>query len=515
MPDTEKTVEEIEAELEELLSQERRFRGQSLEKFVEIYLKKHLTAEIAPFQREMMRILEHSVTEDGAKRVLFFAPRGFGKSFVCSFFFPLWCVLYGHKEDIILVSATMALAKRILGKIRQEIENNELLLRDFGELRSDKWTEEMLVFKNSAQITAKGRGFQIRGFRPDQIICDDLEDEETIYSSEQREKTEHWFFRTLIPTLKPNQNLTYVGTKLHQFSLMVKLQEKPEFLTKFYQALVNGRSIWESQWPTEELNKRRESMSEYAFQAEYMNNPISLEEQPVKAYMLENVHLEGKIDQTVLAIDPAISLKTLSDPRAISIFARLKNDKGEITGFKELFSESGRWSVDEQIEKVIRLFQAYSVNRIIVETVAFQKIFAKDLIEKARAQGVFLPISTAELGVGVNKRPKDKATRLMEVVHLFEQKLVEVNNPKLIQELLSFPYGDHDDMVDATVFALYPLMKFGKGAFIAKSAEKKLPLDTKEGLYFKEIRPGVWGTTPGKPDASKSGVKMLVIGKKR
>src|SRR3990167_4516113 len=106
---------------------------------------------------------------DTSKRLLFIAPRGFAKSTLCSVFFPLWLALYGKKKDIFVVSATISLAKEMLRKIRAELEGNERILSDFGEMKSDKWTEDILILNNGAIIRAKGREFQIRGFRPDMI----------------------------------------------------------------------------------------------------------------------------------------------------------------------------------------------------------------------------------------------------------------------------------------------------------------------------------------------------------
>src|SRR3990167_8111823 len=92
--------------------------------------------------------LQHEIQkEQGIKynRLLFIAPRGFSKSSICSRFFPLYLALHGYKKDIFLVSATIALAKENLRVIRTELENNELLVKDFGDLKSDKWTEEQLT----------------------------------------------------------------------------------------------------------------------------------------------------------------------------------------------------------------------------------------------------------------------------------------------------------------------------------------------------------------------------------
>ncbi len=566
-----RSLEEIHEETRQLVSQERYQQGQqSLERFVELYLPHHIK-NWADHHKIMGNLLEQSINptwvedtdstlvkrghidnslnikEEGGEtpttidrnniirdtyrptvkdnlltsskdltRLLFLAPRGFGKSFVCSFFFVLWVILYKKKTDIILVSATVLLSKRILRFIRQELESNEKILEDFGDLRSEKWTEDLIILANGVQLAAKGRGFQIRGFRPDLIICDDLEDEETIYSSEQREKTEHWFFRTLIPTLKPGQGLVYVGTKLHQFSLIAKLEDRKEFHTKFFAALdKKGKSIWPEQWPTKRLEDLRDSMGEYAFQAEYMNNPISLEDQPIKPYMLDDVKVEGKLVNSILAIDPAISMKESSDPRAFVLMGQFRNEKREITGFREIYSEAGIWSIEEQLDRIMRIVKAYDPNTIVVEQVAFQKIFAVNLMKRMREEGVFIPVRQAELGMGRNKRPKDKFTRLMEVVHLFEQKLVEIRSEDLRKELLSFPHGDHDDLVDATVFALYPIMRDARGKAMSKHKLEGYGFETKKATVFKEIRPGVWGSTPGDPPPPKvGGTRILSIGKK-
>src|SRR3990167_1528252 len=193
-------------------------------------------------------------------RVLFMAPRGFGKSYICSVMLPMWLALYKKKQDIFIVSSTISLGKELLRKVRNELENNERIISDFGEQKSDKWTEEMLVLRNGAVIRAKGRGFQIRGFRPDMVVCDDLEDEEVIYSKDQRDKLEVWFFRTLLPALKPRQQLLYVGTKLHQFALIAKLEQKEEFLVRRWKALTDGKSVWEELWTTAQLERLRKEL---------------------------------------------------------------------------------------------------------------------------------------------------------------------------------------------------------------------------------------------------------------
>lgn len=544
---------EIYNELEEIISYKRQTAGkEDIIKFIDIYLK-HLSQQQRPqFHKDILKtiqcialgskdtqnatqgVVEHNkergeggemtpgtpplknylipslqisdkktnpdkifLEKNNLNRLLFIAPRGFAKSTICSRFFPLWLALYGYKKDIFLISATISIAKENLRIIRNELEGNEKLIRDFGDLKSDKWTEEQLVLTNGVTIRAKGQGFQIRGFRPDIIICDDLEDDSVIYSKEQRDKLEVWFFRTLLPTLKPDQHLIYIGTKLHQFALIAKLQTDNDFQSNLYKALVNNKSIWEDAWPTEELLKRKKQ-SLYAFEAEYQNNPLSLEEQPVKLHHLEGVKCNGQIVESCMSIDPAVSEKESSDYRAIQIMG--KTEDGD---FRELLTTRGKWGVEEMVDKVIDLYVQYknkwNILRVLVEEVAFQKVMRGLLIKKAREKNIYMPITRTELGVGSNKRPKDKLTRLMQVVHLFEGRLVEIINHELYQELLAFPFGDYDDMVDVTVYNLYWLINNRPGRYMLKKEERGIPFKTIKSFYVDEVRPGVFMSKPGEP----------------
>jgi phage terminase large subunit-like protein len=433
--------------------------------------------------------VDKKIELDKLNRILFIAPRGFSKSTLCSRFFPLWLACNGLKKDIFLVSATISLAKENLRVIRTELEANDKIIRDYGELKSDKWTEEHLVLRNGVSIRAKGREFQIRGFRPDLIICDDLEDDEVINSKEQRDKLENWFFRTLIPTLKPDQGLVYIGTKLHQMALIAKLEEKEEFLSRTYRALeeVNGelRSIWEEMWSTERLLKMKTEIGLYAFESEYQNNPLSLKEQPIKPHYLE-CKAKGEVILSCMAIDPAISEKDSADYRAIAIYGL--TDKGY---FKEIITEKGRWGIHEQIQRVLYLYKMFRPTRVLLEEVAFQKVLRTFLTDEARKQGIYLPISTAELGVGKNKRPKDKMTRLLQIIHLFEQQFVEITNPDTREELLSFPFGDYDDTVDTAVYSLYWLVNHRTGK-VTPQKQNPVKLKTRDSYFVKEVRPGVY-----------------------
>lgn len=479
---------ELLREKEELLAAKRReVCRDDFPKFVEIFLQSFLSAKSPQFHKEIMLKLQEMTEKKTKNRLLFIAPRGFAKSTLVSVFFTLWISLYKKNTDVFVVSATISLAKEQLRKIRKELEENQKIMDSFGEQESEKWTEEILMLQNGVNIRAKGRGFQIRGFRPDLIVCDDLEDEEVIYSKEQRDKMELWFFRTLLPSLKPDQNLVYVGTKIHQNSLIVKLKQKDEFESREYKALTDNRSIWEDLWSTEKLEALRRELGTYAFEAEYQNNPLSLQDQPIKPHMLEGVRIRGEPEYSVMAVDPAISEKTSADYRAIACFTRTDE------GFKEVYSERGKWGIEEFVGRILESYNLYRPDRVVIEAVAFQKVLRSILIAAGRKRKLFIPVSEAVLGVGEGKRPRDKMTRLLSVAHLFEQRLVEVKNPELIDELLSFPHGDYDDLTDATVYALMYLINNRQGKLIkTKDTMRISPAGVKPSYVLTEPRPGVY-----------------------
>lgn len=487
-----KELQEKYTRLKQLVSLKRKeVAEESFEKFVDIYLGDLASVKRPTFHKEIMQCLQKMESN----RQLYIAPRGFAKSSLCSRFYPLWLSIFKKKKDIFLVSATISIAKENLRIIRTELESNEKIIEDFGDLRSDKWTEEQLVLSTGPIIRAKGRGFQIRGFRPDLLVCDDLEDDESVNSQEQREKVENWFFRTLMPTLKPDQPLVYIGTKMHRLALIAKLEEKEEFVSRSYQALTNDVSIWEDYWPTEKLKALRKELGEYAFQAEYQNNPLSLAEQPIKPHFLD-CKSDGEIVATCMAIDPAISEKESADYRAIQVMGMTREGH-----FREIVTDRGRWGIDEQVDRIIDMYQVYKPDRVLLEEVAFQKIMRPLIVNKARDKGIYIPIESAELGVGKNKRPKDKMTRLLQVIHLFEQQLVEIKNPDVRVELLDFPFGDHDDTVDVTVYNLYWLKDHAEGRFMYKKEVNSIvnTLGVRKSFYVEEVKPNVFVAKIGEP----------------
>lgn len=430
-----------------LLSQTRKEVGRlSPELFALIYLPHLLTHKTSSFHKELYSLVNEL-------RVAIAAPRSFAKSTVFSFIYALWSALYGKKQDILLISATGALSEEWLRRIKNELENNELIIQDFGYVKSKKWTESHIILANKTQIRAKGAGYQIRGFRPDCVICDDLENDEAVRSRDQRAKMEDWFFKSLLNTLNPGAQLIVVGTILHPLSFLNNMMNdpKPGWWTKKYAAYrEDGTALWPEKWPAELLEERKREIGERRFRSEFMNDPLADDTLVFRSEWVEDNRVKAaplleELQDFIVAVDPAISKRALADETAIVTVARHKETKHIYI----VEAKHGRWSAYETVEEMVRTYQRFKPRTFLVEEVAYQAALKEVFLKETRKKGLYVPVRPA-------LADRDKIRRARRIEHLFEQGLVHVleDQKELAAQLILFPNGEHDDLVDATVYAL-------------------------------------------------------------
>ena len=180
------------------------------------------------------------------------APRGHAKSTVMSLKNVLHAALYGYKKYILLISDTESQASGFLDAVKNELEYNEAILRDFGEQAGKTWKTSSILLKNGCRVDALGSGQKLRGRRhyerrPDLILCDDIENDEGVRTAEQRQKTADWFWKAVCKSGDRCTDLVFIGTILHHDSLLAGLLENPGFQSRKYRAVLSEPSspLWE------------------------------------------------------------------------------------------------------------------------------------------------------------------------------------------------------------------------------------------------------------------------------
>ncbi len=449
--------------------------------FAETYLKHLLKSKTPEFHKEIYALLRET-------RLAVAAPRGFAKSTIVQKIYGLWLILTQKNVDVLTISASGSLATEWVIWMRNELETNDLLRNDFdylvwGDQKSQKWTETHITIdtmegKILNQLRAKGRGCQVRGFRPTHVLCDDLEDDDQVRSSEQREKLKEWFLGALLNTLTLDQQLIVIGTILHPLALLNDIiARKKEFkgwTTKKYKALVDGKSIWKERWPTKKLFERKAEIGTYKFEAEFQNNPMASTHQLIKNEWIKTWKKLPKDLTKYLIIDPAISQKEEADETGMVILG-IDEEKD----IYEVESRAGKWGIWEIRDNLLDLYKKHNPVKIGIEAIAYQQVLKPIFLKEGKERGFYLPIQQITLGSysGTQKKrkePKDKFTRAMGITHMFENGWVFLKSQKLIDQTILFPTGDKDDLFDAMVYGLHMIMKYSKKTAIFKDKSERL-----------------------------------------
>ena len=91
-------------------------------------------------------------------RLAIAAPRGEAKSTFVSLFFVLWAVLTGRKHYILIIADALEQAASLLGAVKDELEFNEALKRDFPGAagKGHVWNTGTVVTPGNVKIQALG-----------------------------------------------------------------------------------------------------------------------------------------------------------------------------------------------------------------------------------------------------------------------------------------------------------------------------------------------------------------------
>ena len=100
-------------------------------------------------------------------------------------------------------------------------------------------------------------------------------------------------------------------------------------------------------------------------------------------------------------------------------------------------------------EQIFKMFKKYEpIRRVNIETIAYQEMLRDYVMRESKKRGLFLP--GIEQGIkGYTQKKKD---RLFEGLQpLFRQKAVHMKREHgdFVDELIDFPKGAHDDIIDA------------------------------------------------------------------
>ena len=233
--------------LPEVQDQDRKKKcGESLALFCLTYFPETFYLKMSEDHFYVIEKIEKAVRTGGLFALAM--PRGFGKTSLCERA-TLWAALYGYRKFIVLVGASEDAALELADTIKAEIEENELLLEDFpevcypirkleginnrangqllnGERTKICWAGSEVILPtvkdslgsgaiiHSVGITGRIRGMKRKinqkDLRPDMVLVDDPQTDESAASPEQNKKRLKVLSGAILGLAGPGKNIAGV-----------------------------------------------------------------------------------------------------------------------------------------------------------------------------------------------------------------------------------------------------------------------------------------------------------------
>ena len=202
--------------------------------FCRYYLPHHFNAEPSEFHRTLFQDADEMMSNPESQAYLAVVHRGGAKTTIYALAWPLWCICFQKRHFIINISESERMAKEKNIAIKAELETNERLRNDFGDLVGKRWAEIEFETVTRIKVLALGSGMNIRGakhyqHRPDLIILDDIESKGEVSSPTQRRRLWDWFRGDVLSAGQPNTKFVVIGTYLSYDCVLKQMEASPFF----------------------------------------------------------------------------------------------------------------------------------------------------------------------------------------------------------------------------------------------------------------------------------------------
>jgi len=402
------------------------------------------------------------------KNSLHLAFRGCGKTTTLTVVYAIGRILQDPELRILIGSQSLGYAKTILKEIKGHLES-ERLTEVFGDQRSPtKWeeTEATVLGKTKvtkeSSFTALGCEGQLTGRHFDIILVDDLVSETNCRTRAQREKVKTFFYKTLDPCLEPGGEKKVIGTRYHPLDLyghlcdheysssaqiIPALFEYEEVDPSTGKMVTRYESSAPGRFPVSYLLEKRDTIPTIVWLTQYQCETSRYHGRVFRPefFEREGFYFSGPLPEGSFkyqAVDPAVTEDTANDFFALMTIA--------VDGDGDVWVDSYdnvRLEFPDQPDHCIDRFDEEDPIRLGIESNAYQKALGQEILRRApHLKGRVVPLFT----------DRDKMTRALKLTAYFQTGRIHLRreHSDLVEQLLEFPEGEHDDLFDALDLAV-------------------------------------------------------------
>lgn len=428
------------------------------------------------------------VARGECKRLIINMPPRHTKSEFASYLLPAWFLGKYPGKKVIQTSHTAELAVGFGRKVRNLVDS-EAYKKIFPDvtLQSDSKAAGRWNTSKGGDYFAIGVGGAVTGKGADILIIDDPHSEQEAalaqVNPEIYDKVYEWYTSGPRQRLQPGGAIVIVMTRWSLRDLTGQVIKSSASrggdeweVIEFPAILPSGNPLWPEFWSIDELEKLHTELPNGKWMAQYQQQPTSDSSAIVKRewWKIWPHERPPQCDYILQTWDTAFEKNTRADYSACTTWGVFYNDEDNGQAniiLLNAFKERMEWI--ELKKTAFEHYKDWEPDNILIE----KKATGAPLIYEFRAMGI--PAMEFSPGKG-----QDKISRLNAVSDVIASGKVWVPDTRwaeeLVDEIASFPSGEHDDLVDATTLAL---ARFRQGGFI------RLPSDEPdEPKFFKSQR---------------------------
>ena len=411
------------------------------------------------------------------KRLIINMPPRHTKSEFASYLLPAWFLgKFPHKK-IIQTAHTAELAVGFGRKVRNLVGSENYGKVFDTKLSSDskaagRWNTEV-----GGDYFAIGVGGAVTGKGADLLIIDDPHSEQEAKQGNPAvyDNVYEWYTSGPRQRLQPGGAIIIVMTRWSKRDLTGQILKNAGKegvdqweIIDFPAIMPNGNPLWPGFWSKPALEALKSELPVSKWEAQYQQNPTSEEGAIIKRdqWQIWEDDRPPTVEYIIQSWDTAFEKNNRADYSACTTWGifqhpdkngNLKANIILLDAFKE------RMEFPELKAKALELYKEYEPDTLIVE----KRAAGAPLIYEMRKMGI--PMSEYTPGKG-----NDKISRVNAISDLFASGMVWCPETRwaeeVMDELASFPNGDHDDLVDSSSQAL---MRFRLGGFISIATDEE------------------------------------------
>jgi predicted phage terminase large subunit-like protein len=420
------------------------------------------------------------------KRLIINMPPRHTKSEFASYLLPSWFLGKYPEKKIIQTAHTAELAVGFGRKVRNLVSSEAFQKVFATRLSSDSKAAGRWNTDKGGDYFAIGVGGAVTGKGADVLIIDDPHSEQEAKQGNPAvyDNVYEWYTSGPRQRLQPGGAIIIVMTRWSKRDLSGQILKNAEKdgvneweVIDFPAILPSGTPLWPAFWKKEELEALKAELPVSKWEAQYQQNPTSEEGAIIKRdqWMIWKEDQPPSCEYLIQSWDTAFEKSNRSDYSACTTWGVFYHpDKsGDLKpNIICLDAYKRRMEFPELKKKAFEMWKEWNPDTLIVE----KKAAGAPLIYELRKIGI--PLEEYTPGKG-----NDKIARVNAISDLFASGVVWCPETRwadeLMEELASFPNGDHDDLVDSSSQAL---LRFRRGGFIAISSD-----EADEPMYHRKM----------------------------